>query len=496
MSQETELKLVLDAAQKEAALSLCKQFANGTEAKQLRLTNTYYDTEDLLLRQYDMGLRIRSNEEGAEQTIKLAGQVLGGMHSRPEYNVEAPADGPDISLFDESIWPEEFPVFDIQRNLTALFTTNFTRYKWHIPSAEGRIELVLDEGEVVVGDLSRPILEIELEVQGGSTADAYKMARRFITRAKARIGTLSKAARGYLLAKKSILEPFTQTHFVPLQEDDNIASGLYRALQYAVQHWQHNDACLREQPSVRAVAGIADGARLCRVVLQQLVNLDVDVNDDITRLDQLLGQLSWLYRYEGFAELVAEDGAYHRALAEHPKLQEQVIEQLEHAAQLELMLTFSQREDYQLTLLELGELCQRQPQQDERLQEALKPWAMQRLKEDWNDVISPFQKSSTFRAEHYLKLLPQLQASLQLGYCVGYLFDAEDREMFRAPWLDLARGIREITALKLLRETIKDSDESNVEKLLSWQEMQLESLLFALESSRRAALKQEPYWIA
>jgi len=496
MSQETELKLVLDAAQKEAALSLCKQFANGSDPVLLHLANTYYDTEDLLLRQYDMGLRIRSDDEGAEQTIKLAGQVLGGMHSRPEYNIEAPAEGPDITLFDESIWPEDFPVFDIQRNLTALFTTHFTRHKWQISSGDGIIELVLDEGEVVVGDLRRPILEIELEVQGGATADAYKMARRFITRAKARIGTLSKAARGYLLAKKSILEPFTQTHFVPLQADDTIASGLYRALQYAVQHWQHNDACLRESPSVRAVAGIADGARLCRVVLQQLVNLDVDVNDDITRLDQLLGQLSWLYRYEGFAELVAEDGAYHRALAEHPKLQEQVIEQLEHAAQLELMLTFSQREDYQLTLLELGELCQRQPQHDERLHEELKPWAMQRLKEDWNDVIRPFQKDSSFRAEHYLKLLPQLQASLQLGYCVGYLFDAEDREMFRAPWLDLARGIREITALKLLRETIKDSDESNVEKLLGWQEMQLESLLFALESSRRAALKQEPYWIA
>lgn len=498
MTQETELKLVLDAAQKETALGLCRQFSHGQEEDRLTLQNTYYDTPDLQLRQYDIGLRVRRSGTEAEQTVKLAGEVFGGMHSRPEYSLPAPEQGPDISLFDESIWPDDFPAFDIQRELTELFTTNFTRHRWRIPSGDGIIELVLDEGEVLVGDKKRQILEVELEVQGGLVADAYKLARRFITRAKARIGTLSKAARGYLLAEKSILEPFTQTHFVRLNEDDSVGSGLYRALQYSVQHWQHNDACLREKPSVRAIAGIADGMRLCRVVLQQLGKLNVDVSDDVTRLEQLLGQLSWLHRYEGFAELTAEDGAYHRALEEHPKLYEQVKEQQEHAAQLELMMMLSERDDYQLTLLELGELCQRQPQPAEAdaMTQKLKPWATERLREDWQEVMAPFDRDAGLRAEHYLKLLPALNGSLQLGYCVGYLFDAAAREKFRAPWLDLARGIREITALKMLRETIKDSDESSVEKLLGWQEMQLESLLFALESSRRAALKQEPYWIA
>jgi len=49
--------------------------------------------------------------------------------------------------------------------------------------------------------------------------------------------------------------------------------------------------------------------------------------------------------------------------------------------------------------------------------------------------------------------------------------------------------------LKLLREAIKDTDEINTEKLLGWQEIQLETLLYALERSRRSALKQEPYWV-
>lgn len=495
MSQEIELKLVVDASQRDTVMALCQKIAGDKAGEVMQLQNSYFDTPDLRLRQYDIGLRVRSSDAGSEQTVKLAGQVLGGMHSRPEYSLTAPADGPDLTLFDDDIWPDEFPVYDIQRELETLFTTDFTRTRWHLPSGDGVIEMVLDEGFVRVGDQQQAILEVELEVQNGLTEDAYKLARRLISRGKARIGTLSKAARGYLLAQKSILEPFTQTHFVPLRESDDIGTGLYRALNYAVRHWQHNDACLREAPSIRAVAGIHDGMRLCKVVLQLLAQLEIDVNDDLHRLEQMLGQLSWLYRYEGYAELTAEDGAYHRSLKDYSRLHEQIIEQQEHAVQIELVINLSSRDDYQLTLLELGELCSRQPRQEELMKQDLKPWAMQRLKEDWQVVIDPFSRSGEFRAEHYLKLLPQLQNSLQLGYCVGYLFDAEDREKFRAPWLDMARGIREITALKLLREVIKDSDEANPEKLLSWQEMQLESLLFALESSRRAALKQEPYWI-
>ncbi|HET8817326.1 MAG TPA: phosphate-binding protein, partial [Pseudidiomarina sp.] len=144
--------------------------------------------------------------------------------------------------------------------------------------------------------------------------------------------------------------------------------------------------------------------------------------------------------------------------------------------------------------LELGELCFEQPRHDESMNAPLQQWATQRLREDWQVVAETFARDQEWRAEHYLKQLSPLQGSLQLGYCVGSIFPAEDREQFRAPWLDMVRGIREIMALKLLREAIKDTDEVNTEKLLAWQSIQLETLLFALEHSRRAALKQEPYW--
>src|SRR5690554_5896928 len=102
-----------------------------------------------------MGLRIRQRGDDREQTIKMAGDVLGGMHSRPEFNAVTTSDSPDLTLFDQDIWPGEFPLFDIQRELVELFRTDFTRHRWHIPSGDGVIELVFDEGQIVANDQSR-----------------------------------------------------------------------------------------------------------------------------------------------------------------------------------------------------------------------------------------------------------------------------------------------------------------------------------------------------
>lgn len=494
-SQEIELKLILEPQQRAAVLQLCEQLAKGAEHDIFELNNAYFDTDDLRLREYDMGLRIRQRGEHLEQTIKLAGQVLGGMHQRPEYNRVIAQPVPDLTLFEEDIWPDDFPLFDIQRELNEIFRTNFTRHRWRIPQGDGMIELVFDEGEIIAAEHRQPICEIELEVQGADTAAAYKLARRFITRVNARVGTLSKAARGYLLAGKSVLEPYTHADFVSQQGQDDVGQGLYRALTYALQYWQHNDACLTQQPCVQAVAGITDGIRLSKVVLQQLALFEIDVSDHILRLEQMLGHLGWLSRFDGLNELIAEDGAYHRALKQNTKLYEHILEQQQHAVQLELVVNLSKRDDYQLTLFELGELCAQQPRHEQLMQTPLKQWAVQRLRDDWQLVAEPFTRAEEMRPEQYLKQLPQLQSSLQLGYCVGALFDQQDREQFRAPWLDMLRGIREILALKLLREAIKDTDDINTERLLSWQEVQLESLLYALERSRRSAIKQEPYWI-
>ncbi|MGM0480745.1 MAG: inorganic triphosphatase [Pseudomonadota bacterium] len=496
-SQELELKLTIEPNQRDNALAVCRELAEHYEQlskyQQLELENAYFDTSDLRLRQFDMGLRIRRSGDQLEQTVKLSGRVLGGMHERPEYNVPITDMNPDLTLFDEDIWPDDFPVYDIQRDLKQLFITDFTRHKWLLSSGAGQIELVLDLGQVKVGEQQQPIAEIELELQGGNLDDIYPLGEQLVKRLNARMGSLSKAARGYLLAGRSVLEPFVQTHFVNIKPEHSLAEALYRSLEYGLRHWQHNEACLDHHASVRAAQGMADGLYLCKAVLQQLQQMTVDTGDLVEQMNKVQRHLKWLKRFEGLAELTAEDGAYHRALERESNLYEALQDRQQQVVQLNQLTQLVRSTDYQLLLLNLSRLLIERPATDS-MQQPCEAWATTLLREDWREVQQEFAETEQISEERYLKLLPKLQHSLMLGTCFGQLFDATVRDSFRSPWQDLARGIREITALHILHEMVKNSEDISDEKLIDWQNMQRESLLTALEYSRKAALKREPYW--
>ncbi|MBF38806.1 MAG: phosphate-binding protein [Idiomarinaceae bacterium] len=499
MSQELELKLLIAPEKRDQALKVCQSLADArsgtTQKTQFELRNSYFDTSDLRLRQFDMGLRIRSHKDQKEQTIKLAGRVMGGMHQRPEYNVNVDSEKPDLTLFDSEIWPDDFPVYDIQRDLETIFVTDFTRTRWRLPSGDGVIEMVLDEGQIQAGENSETISEIELELQGGSIDDAYHLAHQLVSKVEAKVGSLSKAARGYMLAGKSLLEPFTQMHYVPLEGDFTIGQALYRAVEYGLRHWQHNESCLLFNPSVRAVQGLADGIQLVRVALEQLIELGVGERQLLNNLAKITEQLQWLKNFEGLDELTAEDGAYHRALKRYEKLYESLQNSQEDVIRLNEVAEVVASVRYQTTVLKLSQFLIEQ-EMTEELSQPVSPWCSQLLKSDWQLVQTAFSEHEKLNEEGYLKLLKPLQNSLLMGTCFGELFDDDVREKFRLPWQDLARGIREITALHILHERIKERDDDDLERLLEWQKMQRESLLKALEYSRKAALKRDPYWFA
>ncbi|WP_404399835.1 CYTH domain-containing protein [Idiomarina seosinensis] len=496
-SRELELKLAIDPEQRENALQVCRELAENAEQlknyQQLELENAYFDTSDLRLRQFDMGLRIRRSGDQLEQTIKLSGRVLGGMHERPEYNVPVAEMNPDLTLFDEDIWPDDFPVYDIQRDLKQLFITDFSRHQWVLSSGSGQIEMVLDLGAVKVAEQQQTIAEIELELQGGELDDIYRLGEQLVNRLNARMGSLSKAARGYLLAGRSVLEPFVQTHFVNIKPEHSLAEALYRSLEYGLRHWQHNESCLDQHANVRAAQGMADGVYLCKAVLEQLQQMTVDTGDLIEQINEVQRHLTWLKRFEGLAELTAEDGAYHRALKHETNLYAALEDQQQQVVQLKQLKKLVRSAKYQLLLLNLSRLLIDRPA-TESMQQPCETWATTLLREDWREVQQEFAEAEQISEERYLKLLPKLQHSLMLGTCFGQLFDATVRDTFRSPWQDLARGIREITALHILHEIVKNNDDISDEKLIDWQNMQRESLLTALEYSRKAALKREPYW--
>ena len=187
MSKEVELKFLIlldhDLSAEECGDRICEKITQllkhnklGFEHHVNLLKNCYFDTADQTLRAMDMGLRIRRDAEHIEQTIKTAGELIGGLHQRPEYNVSLADNFPDLSLFPSNIWPDLHLVQQIQPRLQALFTTDFNRAQWRVSFQSSLIDIVFDQGEISAHGRSEPICEIELEIVSGEVTDLMGLA--------------------------------------------------------------------------------------------------------------------------------------------------------------------------------------------------------------------------------------------------------------------------------------------------------------------------------
>ena len=170
MDTEIELKFLVSDAVIPLIPALITQFAKTVTNKPSRsLQNAYFDTPSRELRALDIGFRTRCADNQCEQTIKLAGEVVGGLHQRPEYNLPLDGSRPDLSAFDANIWPHGMQVNVIAQNLYPIFSTNFIRRTWLIETNSGaKIEVVLDKGEVAASGNVEPICELEIELVEGS----------------------------------------------------------------------------------------------------------------------------------------------------------------------------------------------------------------------------------------------------------------------------------------------------------------------------------------
>ena len=253
MEQEIELKFIVEP---HGADTLRQQL--GTLSAQhvpaAQLLNIYYETDDGWLRRHDMGLRIRGHGGRYEMTLKTAGRVVGGLHQRPEYNIDL--DKPELALekLPAGVWPDGKLPADLAARVKPLFSTDFYREKWLVAHGESRIEIAFDLGEVKAGGFQEPIGELELELLEGRVEDVLALAGDLLASGVLRQGSLSKAARGYHLAKGN---PEREIKSAALAADN-------AGLEAALAHWQyHEELWLRgnkaaKQEVIRAVGVIQD----------------------------------------------------------------------------------------------------------------------------------------------------------------------------------------------------------------------------------------------
>lgn len=259
MTVEIELKFIATPA----AIAVLPERITSWQSQHFApqtLTNIYFETADNRLRQHDIGLRIRGYDGRYEMTVKTGGKVVGGLHQRPEYNVDLDSDKLDLARFPADIWPEGWVVDALQDELQPLFRTDFTREKWVITYGESEIELALDQGTISSkaedgsNELSEPLSEIELELKKGNQADLLALAAELAQIGGLRQGNLSKAARGYHLAQGNPPRELRPLLVLQPAPKSTVEQGMIAGLEMALDHWQyHEELWLRGEPAAKAM---------------------------------------------------------------------------------------------------------------------------------------------------------------------------------------------------------------------------------------------------
>ncbi|WP_318368849.1 inorganic triphosphatase [Enterobacter sp.] len=240
MAQEIELKFIVNPQSVEA-LRAHLHTLTDEHHDAVQLTNIYYETPDKWLRGHDMGLRIRGTNDRYEMTMKIAGRTVGGLHQRPEYNIDLEKPELDLARLPEDVWPEGGLPADLAARVSPLFSTNFQREKWLVNLGKSRIEIALDRGDVKAGEFEEPLCELELELLDGERDDILKLARQLVTQNGLRQGSLSKAARGYHLAAGNAPRHSKPTTILPVPPKATVEQGLEASLELALAQWQYHE---------------------------------------------------------------------------------------------------------------------------------------------------------------------------------------------------------------------------------------------------------------
>jgi len=503
METEIELKFFVSP---EFSSQLLRKISDAKILQQSSrmLGNVYFDTPDQILRQHDIGLRVRRFDDVFVQTLKTAGRVVAGLHQRPEYNAEINGTDPDLSLHPADAWPEGVNVADVQQQLAPLFSTDFERQQWLVAMPDGsQIELAFDQGEVSANGQTSPICEVELELKSGQTDALFTLARELCAEDGMRLGNLSKAARGYRLAADYQGDQVKPLSFVPVQPAESVETVFVKTLEHALEHWHYHEQIFAERQELPALYQIHQALGLIRQALVMFGGMIPRRASALVRqeLQWLEGELDWLEEFASIEQLLADKGHILKKLNARKDMMKQLQVRQQALPDVDELMQLLESSRYCGLLLDLSRwILSRgwQPFLDdksrERLAGEIKPFADNVLTRSWEELADVFPTERQLSRIDYLDQQPRLIRNLMSGLCFADLYDEEKRAGFRMPWLDLLRGmedLRQLEPIRLLLDQPEDEDRRQIEKWLNRKE---ESLLHAMDQTRQIGIELAPYW--
>ena len=256
-SSEVELKFQIASGEVDtiAAHSI---FAH--KATKVQLQSVYYDTPDWTLRRGGIGLRVRLKDGVFTQTIKRQGTL--GLFDRDEWETEIGGSTPDPSAWTGT--PID-SVLSAKRigSLAPIFTTNVRRTVRLVRENKSLVEVSLDQGELVAGELREPIEEVELELKHGNVACLFALARRLAAHAIVRLSFESKAERGYRLLGGDALAPH-EAQPTKIPKDMTVAQAFTQVARSCIAQVTDNALLLRRVRDPEVLHQLRIGLRRLR----------------------------------------------------------------------------------------------------------------------------------------------------------------------------------------------------------------------------------------
>lgn len=259
MSTEIELKLDIDPDD----LPMVRQMPllANTECHSVHQVTVYYDTPKTVLRKHGFTLRVRSAKGRFVQTVKLLTDSVG-LVSRDEVECEVGSLEPDLELL------REHPIHAIlgdgeSSSLQEVIRSDVTRTSWSIDTSTARMQVDLDYGTMVAGERSASFAELEFELRDGPPVGLIMAARRLSDYAPVRLGVLTKADRGVLIAAGA-LGKVHKADPVKVHPDMTVAAAFEIIVHACLKHYRLNEPVVLRQGKAAALHQVRVAMRRLR----------------------------------------------------------------------------------------------------------------------------------------------------------------------------------------------------------------------------------------
>lgn len=198
---EIELKLLLskEALERLLTLDFMVQAILEGSRRVRHLVSTYYDTQELTLKEHGIAYRVRDKGDGSfEATVKTQKQSAGGLSERLELNLPLAEAQPVLDGF--AALGLGFELSELAPGgVQALFTVDVQRITYILDYAGAVCELAIDKGAIRCGEKSDSIDEVEIELLEGEVQALLELKERIAAAVTLRAEERSKFARGLAL---------------------------------------------------------------------------------------------------------------------------------------------------------------------------------------------------------------------------------------------------------------------------------------------------------